>query len=121
MIRQRSYRYGRRSDSVRIRGMALLLYPLDHLGAGSQIYISGDSGATWTAREGVRNWVAITMSADGAKLAAAVLGDTLFVSSDSGVTWGGTQSSRSWTGIASSSDGTKLAAVAASNQIQIYA
>lgn len=35
MIRQRSYRYGRRSESVRIRGMALLLYPLDYLGAGS--------------------------------------------------------------------------------------
>jgi len=35
-----------------------------------QIYTSTDSGATWTAREGDRNWNGITSSADGSKLAA---------------------------------------------------
>ena len=39
---------------------------------GGQIYRSTDSGFIWTAGESNRSWWAITSSADGSKLAAAV-------------------------------------------------
>ena len=95
-----------------------ILIALDQL---ANALIGGNADETLSARGEARNWIAITMSADGTKLAAAAQGSTLFVSSDSGVTWEATQSIRSWAGIASSSDGTKLAAVAYNSQIHIYA
>ena len=40
--------------------------------SGEPIYVSTDSGATWTPRETARNWRAVASSADGTKLVAAV-------------------------------------------------
>jgi hypothetical protein len=48
--------------------------------SGGQIYTSNDSGVSWTARESVRNWVSIAMSADGTKLAAAVNNGYIYTS-----------------------------------------
>ena len=38
---------------------------------GGRIYISSDSGASWTARESDRDWRSVAYSADGSKLVAA--------------------------------------------------
>eukprot|EP00943_MAST-04B_sp_MAST-4B-sp1_P002108 g2108.t1 len=83
---------------------------------GGNIWVSSDSGVTWTETAvsgGSKSWYFVTSSANGARLAATVWGGTIWTSSDSGATWseisisGGT---KNWYGITSSSDGTKLAA-----------
>jgi len=53
-----------------------------------QIYMSTDSGATWTASgSGEQRWYSLAGSSDGTHLAAAVLHGDIFTSSDSGATW----------------------------------
>jgi len=47
---------------------------------GGQLYISTDTGATWTARESNRGWYSVASSADGTKLAAAADGGQLYTS-----------------------------------------
>ena len=75
----------------------------------------------WTKRTPVgattKNWVAITSSSDGTKLAAAVGNGYIYTSSDSGDTWTEQtgSGSRSWSGLTSSADGTKLAATVSSS------
>ena len=87
--------------------------------SGGNIYVSSDSGATWTAR-GPSNtyWNSITMSADGTTLAA--VSDKIFVSTDSGVTWTikGNQT-RSWSCIRCSANGTKMAAAETGGMIYL--
>lgn len=78
---------------------------------GGQIYISSDSGLTWTARESNRPWSGIACSADGTRLAATVAGGQIYVSSDLGATWTAVENARNWTGITCSADGMNLAAV----------
>jgi hypothetical protein len=69
----------------------------------------------WTERKvnGGINWVSITSSSDGTKLAAVVSGGYIYTSTDSGASWTERTSAglREWQSITSSSDGTKLAAV----------
>ena len=80
--------------------------------------LSNDNGKInigWVARDSVRDWKAITSSADGTKLAAIVgfnsgSGGQIYTSTDSGVTWTPRDSNRWWNSITSSADGTKLAA-----------
>ena len=80
------------------------------------LYISTNSGVTWTARESGRQWSSVASSADGSKLVAAgsgvVQAGLLYTSTDSGVTWTArmTDSLRYWNSVASSADGTKLVA-----------
>ena len=38
-----------------------------------QIYVSTDSGNTWTAKESNRDWWSVAMSADGTKQTAVVI------------------------------------------------
>src|SRR5437763_3003817 len=66
-----------------------------------------------------QNWVSITSSADGAKLAAVGCYGGLYLSTNSGATWSpaltaaiGPQPSRPWNSLAPSPDATKPAAVA---------
>ncbi len=80
--------------------------------------LPGSIGATWTARDSVRNWFGVASSSDGTKLVSTVNGGQIYTSTDSGVTWTARDSARNWFGVASSSDGTKL--VAAVNGDQIY-
>ena len=53
-----------------------------------QIYISTDSGNTWTPKGSNRKWWSVTMSSDGTKqTAVAHYGGQIYISSDSGNTW----------------------------------
>jgi photosystem II stability/assembly factor-like uncharacterized protein len=85
-------------------------------GSSGTIYISSDSGKTWTitSPNGISSaaWSSIASSADGTKLVAAVNSGSIYTSTNSGASWtlnGGT-SSASWSAVASSSDGAKLVA-----------
>jgi hypothetical protein len=86
---------------------------------GGQIYVSTDSGNTWTPKESNRDWRSVAMSADGTKQAAVVYGGQIYVSTDSGNTWIVKESNRSWCSVAMSADGTKQTAVVQMGQIYI--
>src|ERR1700709_28069 len=51
------------------------------------IYISTNSGFTWTAQDSVRNWQAVASSGDGVKLVAVANGGMIYTSTNSGVDW----------------------------------
>ena len=55
--------------------------------SGGQIWVSKDSGGSWSAKESNRDWRSVAVSADGTKLVAAVDGGSIYVSSNSGDTW----------------------------------
>ena len=64
------------------------------------------------------NWVAVTCSADGTKMAAAANGGPISISVDSGVTWSRTSAQlTNWVSVASSSDGTKYVAAVSGGPI----
>ena len=82
------------------------------------IWISNDSGATWTEDTSIgatKNWFNITSSSDGTKLVACVGGGNVWVSNDSGATWTediiNISGNKYWQKVTSSADGTKLAMV----------
>ncbi len=77
--------------------------------AGDYVSVSAEARQKWTAGGIERNFVSLTSSADGIRLAAAD-NSALYFSSDSGVTWTSRQSGRNWDCIASSGDGMKLVA-----------
>jgi hypothetical protein len=92
-----------------------------------QIYISTNSGATWTASGAPANvWFSVASSADGSRLIAAsaepyINTSTLYLSTNSGATWTTVNSSVISTRVicvASSADGIRL--VAAGNQGQFF-
>ena len=66
-------------------------------GNGGGIYLSSDTGITWSlvpddGNNGLsglqnRNWSSISYSRDGTKIAATVLGGGIYLSNDSGNTW----------------------------------
>ena len=79
------------------------------------IYVSTDSGATWTAATNAPSgyWMCITVSGDGSHMAAAIDGGSIYTSQDSGATWICTGAPDNfWWSIASSADGRTLAAAA---------
>ena len=104
------------------------VYKVASLGAGgwmikqnaNQTIVAGNLSAavfqSWKAgNSSINNWSAISSSASGTKLVAAVNGGYIWTSANSGVTW--TQQngvngsgSRYWSSVASSADGTKLVA-----------
>jgi hypothetical protein len=85
---------------------------------GGWIYISADSGETWTPRAFTNNWQAVASSADGTKLVAAVFDGQIYTSTDSGTNWTPRAFTTNWQAVASSADGTKL--VAAVHDGQLY-
>jgi photosystem II stability/assembly factor-like uncharacterized protein len=73
------------------------------------LYISDDSGKTWTQTSGGADWRAVASSADGTKLLAAGYNTTIWLSTNSGSSWQTSSApSKIWTSLASSADGTKL-------------
>jgi photosystem II stability/assembly factor-like uncharacterized protein len=83
------------------------------------IWLSQDSGATWT-QTGLPNasWPSIASSADGTKLVAVTYGSGIYTSTDSGNTWiSNNVPTNSWRSVATSADGGKLAAVTDSGGI----
>jgi photosystem II stability/assembly factor-like uncharacterized protein len=85
----------------------------------STLYVSVDSGATWTANTsaGSRTWNSVAMSSDGTKLVAVVNGGQIYTSTDSGATWTARESNRAWMDVTSSADGTKLVTMVYGGQI----
>jgi hypothetical protein len=85
------------------------------------IYLSTNSGASWATPpvSPSKRFHAITSSADGERLLAAIEGDLLLMSTDAGQNWTprNTPGNRTWTGVGSSADGTNLVAVAATGQL----
>ena len=81
--------------------------------AGDGIYLSTNSGVTWTqAQAPSGGWGPIIYSADGTELVAAnaAVGG-IYVSTDSGVTWNlANVPVEQWTSLAASADGTTLLA-----------
>ena len=77
--------------------------------------------STWEVTSApTKKWYGITSSADGTKLAAAVIGGNIWTSNDSGATWTEDTSigaTKNWREITSSADGTKLAAVVRNGNI----
>ena len=77
---------------------------------GGSIYISSDSGLTWSAVGTDRNWQSIASSSDGSKLVAVVDNGQIHTSIDSGANWTARETSRNWKSVASSADGQNLVA-----------
>jgi hypothetical protein len=77
---------------------------------GGVVYVSHDSGATWTAADvPVGLWGAVASSADGRVLLATErTHGAVYISNDSGATWGLTDMTNGWGQVACSADGTKL-------------
>jgi hypothetical protein len=87
---------------------------------GGLIYISGDSGETWTPHPvGGPNasWNSVASSADGKHLIAAGSGQ-IYISKEYGTSWATNGPTAIWGSVASSADGTRL--VAAKNAGNIY-
>jgi photosystem II stability/assembly factor-like uncharacterized protein len=84
-----------------------------------QIYVSTDSGNTWTAKESDRRWLSVAMSADGIIQAAVLDYGQIYVSTDSGNTWTAKGSDRRWRSVAMAADGTKQTAVVFEGQIYV--
>jgi photosystem II stability/assembly factor-like uncharacterized protein len=76
------------------------------------IYVSGDSGATWTQTGTQEEWTGVASSADGTKLVVVGGGGYIRTSGDSGATWTDRAQAldQLWNAVASSADGTKLVA-----------
>lgn len=80
---------------------------------GGAVYVSHDSGATWTAASvPVAPWDAVASSADGTTLMAREFYGTLYTSSDSGATWKLNDLTNVSAAVACSADGTRLFAAA---------
>jgi hypothetical protein len=107
------------ADGTRLIAAAMSFPPSYEVGGDGLIYISADSGTTWTRTSAPSNyWTSVTSSADGTSLAAVAwtdyTGDGLtYGSTNSGTNWFVTSAPRNrWSSIASSADGVKLAAAA---------
>ena len=86
---------------------------------GGGIYISIDSGLTWSGPFGPisgGNWYAAASSTDGSKLPAAVNGGYIYT--NSGTAWTAAFGPANWIALASSADGTKL--IAAASGLGLY-
>jgi uncharacterized delta-60 repeat protein len=81
-------------------------------GATGKIYTSTNSGVNWTpiTTAPTTNWAAITNSANGNQIAAAVSSGQIYVSDNAGTSWTARESARAWTAISYSADGSTLAA-----------
>jgi len=74
---------------------------------------------TWTLTKAPTNyWQAVTSSADGTKIVAAVNRGPIYTSTDSGVSWNVVVATNQiWQGVACSADGSNLVAVASGSPI----
>jgi hypothetical protein len=86
---------------------------------GGGIYVSVDSGVTWTETNSTAGtWRSVACSSNGGKLFAALYGGGIYTNSATGWGIGGSTSGLDWYSVACSSDGAKL--VAAVNGGGIY-
>ncbi|MCX6854660.1 MAG: tandem-95 repeat protein, partial [Verrucomicrobia bacterium] len=73
-----------------------------------RIYISTNSGQSWTPRGPTAFWVGVACSSDGTKLVATADNGQIHTSTDSGLTWTARESTRNWGRVVSSADGNTL-------------
>ncbi len=104
-------------------GTKLIAGPSTDLFIDWPVYISTNSGATWTPSGASGSyWVSVASSSDGSKLVAAATDwdfSSIYTSANSGATWTLTSApSTDWVSVASSTNGTKL--VAATSDDSIY-
>jgi hypothetical protein len=79
---------------------------------GGGIYVSVDSGVTWTETNSTAgSWRSVACSSNGSKLFAALYGGGIYTNSATGWGIGGSTSGLDWFSVACSADGTKLVAV----------
>jgi photosystem II stability/assembly factor-like uncharacterized protein len=94
------------------------------LASYDNIYLSADSGVTWSEKivgGGAKQWKPIAMSSDGTKI--AVVSYNIYISTDSGVTWSEKivgEGEKRWRSIAMSPDGSKLVAACNNWPYEIY-
>jgi photosystem II stability/assembly factor-like uncharacterized protein len=89
-------------------------------GTYGPLYISADSGETWTDVEGTfADWVSVASSAWGDKLFAASMADSICMSTDFGKTWNCSliELDKYFKAVACSANGTKVAVAAYDGQI----
>jgi type II secretory pathway pseudopilin PulG len=88
---------------------------------GGYVYLSTDSGATWTANValGIKNWSNLITSDDGKEIVVGVGSSYLYTSTDTGATWAEHTSFGvgDWSGLAVSNDG-KIISVSQGNWTQ---
>jgi photosystem II stability/assembly factor-like uncharacterized protein len=99
-------------------GTKLIALPFDGL-----VYISSDSGTTWTSNNVTAYWRSIACSADGTKAVAVANPGQIYTSTNSGISWSSHFVSGSKTGfgsVASSSDGTRLVASGSEGSAPIF-
>jgi photosystem II stability/assembly factor-like uncharacterized protein len=95
-------------------GSKMVAAPRDDPTTGNPqpLYISKDSGITWTATLSPSNyWTAVASSADGTKLIALPSDGPIYSSADSGNSWTSNNIVAYWRSVACSADGTKAVAV----------
>ncbi|WP_207717687.1 WD40/YVTN/BNR-like repeat-containing protein [Caenimonas soli] len=95
------------SDGTRLVAVA------SHYGgdpANQGVYVSTDSGATWTRRLASGNWTFAAASADGMRMAVLDQGGHPWVSDDGGATFTQRFGYSTWSGLAVSRDGRVVAA-----------
>lgn len=95
------------SDGTRLVAVASL-YGGDPANQG--VYVSTDSGATWTRRVANGNWTFAAASADGMRMAVLDQGGHPWVSDDGGATFTQRFGYSIWSGLAVSRDGRVVAA-----------
>jgi hypothetical protein len=80
---------------------------------GEGIYLSTNSGSTWTLSQAPAGaWGPIASSADGSLLAAGNANGHIYASTNSGISWNQTLAPlEAWSLIASSADGTRMLAI----------
>lgn len=86
------------------------------------IYVSTDTGNTWSAKGNAGNWSCVAMSADGKVISACNypgVAGYIYVSTDTGNTWYQAGTAQNYTSIAVSSDGSKQTAVADNGYIYV--
>ncbi len=79
-------------------------------GGGGQIYVSTNSGTTWTAYGPTLVWSGVASSSNGTKLVAISSGDRIYISTNTGISWTPRASIKPWTCVCSSADGVTLLA-----------
>jgi hypothetical protein len=93
-------------------------------GTGQGIYISSNSGGSWSSVSGSSGylWTCVASSSDGSKLVAAeTSADQIYTSTNYGANWTshGISGSPSWTAAASSADGSRLITTTASGAVYV--
>ncbi len=79
-------------------------------GAGGNLLVTSDYGETWTARDSLRFWNALSASQNGMVMAATTYGGQIYVSTNGGTNWTAYGPSANWIDIEMSADGTQMIA-----------